>query len=104
MLSPGKGLPVQERNTNERFGHKGGNAIQLEQSTELATDKSAAVVQAAWVVYHRLASLTKSISCGIIDMLPVAPSSAVLLSYDREVMPMDCCSITGAVASPQIIE
>jgi hypothetical protein len=104
MLSPGKGLPVQERITSERFGHKGGNAFQLEQATELATDKSAVVVELQGVVYHRVASLTKSISCGIMVVLPVAPSSAVLLSYDREVMPMDCSSMTGAVASPQIIE
>jgi hypothetical protein len=47
MLSPGKGLPVQERITSERFGHKGGNAIQLEQATEPATDRSAAAVRAA---------------------------------------------------------
>ena len=47
MLSPGKGLPVQERIARKRFGHKGGNAIQLEQATEPDTDRGTAVVQAA---------------------------------------------------------
>ncbi len=63
MLSPGKGLPVQERITSERFGHKGGNVIRLEQATELATGKSAAVVQA------NLGSLSQSCQFDKIDVL-----------------------------------
>ena len=63
MLSPGKGLPVQERITSERFGHKGDNAIQLEQATELVTDRIAAVVQAA------LSSLSQSCQFDKIDIL-----------------------------------
>ena len=63
MLSPGKGLPVQERITTERFGHKGGNAIQLEQATELATGQSSAVVHAG------LGSLAQSCQFDKIDIL-----------------------------------
>lgn len=63
MLSPGKGLPVQERITSERFGHKGGNVIRLEQATKLATGKGAAVVQAS------LGSLSQSCQFDKIDIL-----------------------------------
>ena len=63
MLSPGKGLPVQARITSERFGHKRGNAIQLEQATELATDKGAVVVQATQ------GSLSQSFQFDKIDIL-----------------------------------
>jgi hypothetical protein len=45
MLSPDKRLPVRERIARERFGQKGGNAIQLEQATEPASGRIAAVVR-----------------------------------------------------------
>ena len=63
MLSPDKGLPIQERITSERFGHKGGNAVQLEQATELVTDKRVAVIQAAQ------SSLSQSCQFDKIDIL-----------------------------------
>lgn len=79
--------------------------IGLAQATELVTDRSEAFIKTTLPrVYHRVPRLTKLRIYGIMTMLHVVLCSIILLSYDREVMPMDYCSITGAVASPQIIE